>query len=228
MAFVSALFACVCGVALGLIGGWLRGFGELVTVRLVDVILCFPPILLALLVVTLLGPGAETMILVLSDPLHDGLCARDLRRGAVRAQQRLCRGCARAGRWPRPHPRPHHPAEHRRAGAGAVLAYGGGRHCGGERPVLSRPRRGAASPVLGLDDPRRAHNDGAGAIAADLALRRTHFDHHGYEHVVRRAARLGRPAHRRGPSAPAGDRPAAAWVGSGPSGAGAPCSMCAA
>ena len=66
VAFVSALFACVAGVALGLIGGWLRGFGELVTVRLVDVILCFPPILLALLVVTLLGPGAQTMILVLS------------------------------------------------------------------------------------------------------------------------------------------------------------------
>ena len=66
VAFVSALISCVGGVALGLIGGWLRGFGEFVTVRLVDVILCFPPILLALLVVTLLGPGAQTMILVLS------------------------------------------------------------------------------------------------------------------------------------------------------------------
>jgi peptide/nickel transport system permease protein len=31
-----------------------------------DVVLCFPPLLLALLVVTLLGPGAETLILVLS------------------------------------------------------------------------------------------------------------------------------------------------------------------
>ena len=66
VAFASALFACIGGVALGLIGGWLRGLGELLTVRLIDVILCFPPILLALLVVTLLGPGANTMILVLS------------------------------------------------------------------------------------------------------------------------------------------------------------------
>jgi len=31
-----------------------------------DIILCFPPVLLALLVVTLLGPGAATLILVLS------------------------------------------------------------------------------------------------------------------------------------------------------------------
>ncbi|MBL8690219.1 MAG: dipeptide/oligopeptide/nickel ABC transporter permease/ATP-binding protein [Rhodospirillaceae bacterium] len=51
---------------IGLVGGWFRGIGELLTVRLVDVILCFPPILLALLVVTLLGPGAATLILVLS------------------------------------------------------------------------------------------------------------------------------------------------------------------
>ena len=66
VAFVSALVAGVVGTVLGLVGGWFRGLGELLTVRLVDVILCLPPILLALLVVTLLGPGAGTLILVLS------------------------------------------------------------------------------------------------------------------------------------------------------------------
>jgi len=66
VAFVSALIAGLVGTTIGLIGGWFRGLGELLTVRLVDVILCFPPILLALLVVTLLGPGATTLILVLS------------------------------------------------------------------------------------------------------------------------------------------------------------------
>ncbi len=66
VAFASTLLAGLFGVALGLIGGWFRGLGELLAVRSVDVILCFPPILLALLVVTMLGPGAATLILVLS------------------------------------------------------------------------------------------------------------------------------------------------------------------
>ena len=66
VAFASALIAGAVGTMIGLVGGWFRGVGELLTVRLVDVILCFPPILLALLVVTLLGPGAATLVLVLS------------------------------------------------------------------------------------------------------------------------------------------------------------------
>jgi peptide/nickel transport system permease protein len=66
VAFASALIAGVIGTSLGLLGGWFRGLGETLAVRTVDVILCFPPVLLALLVVTLLGPGAATLILVLS------------------------------------------------------------------------------------------------------------------------------------------------------------------
>jgi peptide/nickel transport system permease protein len=66
VAFASALISGAIGTALGLIGGWFRGLGELLALRSADIILCFPPILLALLVVTLLGPGAGTLILVLS------------------------------------------------------------------------------------------------------------------------------------------------------------------
>ncbi|MXP64178.1 dipeptide/oligopeptide/nickel ABC transporter permease/ATP-binding protein [Roseomonas sp. M0104] len=66
VAFASALIAGIFGTLLGLIGGWFRGLGELLAVRSMDVILCFPPVLLALLVVTLMGPGAGTLILVLS------------------------------------------------------------------------------------------------------------------------------------------------------------------
>ena len=172
VAFASALFACVGGVALGLIGGWLRGFGELLTVRSIDVMLCFPPILLALLVVTLLGPGAQTMILVLSILYTPGfvrvtygevLSARS--HDYVEAVRALGAGRGRILL-------PHHPAEHRRAGAGAVLADGRGRHGGGERAVLPRPRRRAAGAVLGPDDPRRARHHGAGAAAAASGLAR--------------------------------------------------------
>ena len=66
VSIASALIACVIGTTLGLIGGWFRGLGELFTLRAVDIILCFPPILLAMLVVTLMGPGTATLVLVLS------------------------------------------------------------------------------------------------------------------------------------------------------------------
>jgi len=61
----SALIAAVIGTALGLCGGYFRGLVEILTVRTSEMILCLPPLLLALLVVTLLGPGAGTLILAL-------------------------------------------------------------------------------------------------------------------------------------------------------------------
>jgi peptide/nickel transport system permease protein len=66
VAFAASLTAGIIGTVIGIAGGFLRGLVELVLLRAVDVVLCFPPLLLALLVVTLLGPGAETLILVLS------------------------------------------------------------------------------------------------------------------------------------------------------------------
>ncbi len=66
VAFVSATIASVIGVLFGLFGAFFRGPFEFVTRRLADIVLCFPPILLALLVVTLFGPGVPTLIAVLS------------------------------------------------------------------------------------------------------------------------------------------------------------------
>ncbi len=66
VSFLAASFACIIGSLLGLVGGYFRGVIELMSVRLAEVVLCFPPMLLALLVVTLLGPGAVTLVLVLT------------------------------------------------------------------------------------------------------------------------------------------------------------------
>jgi peptide/nickel transport system permease protein len=66
VASVSAGVALVIGTALGVLGGFMRGIVEVLTMRSMDVVLCFPPILLALLIVTILGPGIGTLILVLS------------------------------------------------------------------------------------------------------------------------------------------------------------------
>ena len=66
VAFGAAVLAALAGTVLGILGGYFRGIVELATVRLAEVVLCFPPLLLALLVVTLLGPGAQTLIFSLS------------------------------------------------------------------------------------------------------------------------------------------------------------------
>jgi peptide/nickel transport system permease protein len=66
VSLAASLLACIGGVVLGLVGGTLRGVAELLMVRSMDVVLCFPPLLLALLVVTLFGPGASTLIPVLA------------------------------------------------------------------------------------------------------------------------------------------------------------------
>ncbi|HRD76133.1 MAG TPA: dipeptide/oligopeptide/nickel ABC transporter permease/ATP-binding protein [Hyphomicrobiaceae bacterium] len=66
VAFAAAAIACLVGTTLGLLGGWLRGLAEIMTLRVADVVLCFPPILLALLVVSVLGPGDRTLVVMLS------------------------------------------------------------------------------------------------------------------------------------------------------------------
>lgn len=61
VAIIASTLATVIGVTIGLIGGYFRGIAELMTLRVIDIVLSFPPILLALLVVTLFGPGAVTL-----------------------------------------------------------------------------------------------------------------------------------------------------------------------
>ncbi len=66
VAVTSSALACLVGTAMGLAGGFLGRVAELLALRSTDIVLCFPPLLLALLVVTLLGPGAATLIPVLA------------------------------------------------------------------------------------------------------------------------------------------------------------------
>ena len=66
VAFAATAAAAVAGTMLGILGGYFRGVVEFFTVRMAEIVLCFPPLLLALLVVTLLGPGAGTLIFSLA------------------------------------------------------------------------------------------------------------------------------------------------------------------
>jgi peptide/nickel transport system permease protein len=66
IAGASASTACLLGTAFGLAGGYLGWVAELLALRGADLVLCFPPLLLALLVVTILGPGTSTLIPILT------------------------------------------------------------------------------------------------------------------------------------------------------------------
>ncbi|MBW6399088.1 dipeptide/oligopeptide/nickel ABC transporter permease/ATP-binding protein [Roseomonas sp. HJA6] len=62
IALAAAAFGCIVGVLFGMAGGFLRGAVETVILRSTDALLCFPPLLLALLAVTLMGVGYSTLI----------------------------------------------------------------------------------------------------------------------------------------------------------------------
>lgn len=66
VALLASLIALVTGTFIGLIGAYFRGLFEFIAMRVSDVVLFFPPILLALLVVTIFGPGATTLVAVLA------------------------------------------------------------------------------------------------------------------------------------------------------------------
>jgi oligopeptide/dipeptide ABC transporter ATP-binding protein len=62
VALATGAVAALIGITAGMIGGYFGGIAEVMTVRLAEFMLAFPPILLALLVIALTGPGAGTLI----------------------------------------------------------------------------------------------------------------------------------------------------------------------
>jgi peptide/nickel transport system permease protein len=65
VAILSVLVSTLVGVTLGMTSAWFRGFVEVIVMRLVDIILSIPAVLLAVLTVAVLGPGFFKLIMVL-------------------------------------------------------------------------------------------------------------------------------------------------------------------
>ncbi len=215
VALAASALACIFGTLLGLLGGFLGGFVEFLSIRSMDIVLCFPPLLLALLIVTLLGPGASTLIPVLAVLFLPGF-VRVVYAGvlSVRSQEYVeAMRALGAGQL--------------RIMLGTILPNVGGpvlvqlslaaavRRGARIGPVLSRARRRPALAFLGPDDRRRAQHHGAGPAAAGLALRRAERHHPRPERALRRAARRLRSAradqgrHRLAPAGGAAGRPRA-------------------
>ncbi|MDD4658306.1 MAG: ABC transporter permease [Eubacteriales bacterium] len=65
ISFFSMLLASVLGIALGIVAGFYRGFFEKLIMRLIDITLCFPPIVVAIFVVSFFGSSAAHLICVI-------------------------------------------------------------------------------------------------------------------------------------------------------------------
>lgn len=65
VALLSVAVSLTAGALLGMLAAWFRGWVEVLIMRLVDIMLSIPAILLAVLTVAVLGPGFVKLILVL-------------------------------------------------------------------------------------------------------------------------------------------------------------------
>lgn len=63
--FIAVIIAAVSGWILGTVAGFTGGYVDEIIMRIMDVFLTFPPLLLALVVVTVLGPGISNMMLAI-------------------------------------------------------------------------------------------------------------------------------------------------------------------
>lgn len=66
VAVLSVLLSGVFGTALGLIAGYRRGWVEIAVMRIADVFLSIPAVLLAIITVAVLGPSLVNVVLVLA------------------------------------------------------------------------------------------------------------------------------------------------------------------
>ncbi len=85
---ISVSIAAVCGLIIGLIAGYYGGIIDSILMRLIDIMLAFPGILLALAIVSILGPSLANLMIavgVSSIPAY----ARLVRGSVLSAKQNL-------------------------------------------------------------------------------------------------------------------------------------------
>ncbi len=66
VAFVAATLAAVVGAFLGLVAGWRGGWVDVVVSRAVEIWMAFPPVLLSILLVAVVGAGVGSVIIAIA------------------------------------------------------------------------------------------------------------------------------------------------------------------
>jgi peptide/nickel transport system permease protein len=92
---MAVAIAALAGVAIGLLAGYTGGGLDLVAMRMIDVVLAFPAILLALVMITMLRPSIESLMVAMGI-VYAPRFARLARGGALAAKRESYVEAARA------------------------------------------------------------------------------------------------------------------------------------
>ncbi len=65
VAMIAGTLTCIIGAALGLIAGYYRGWPDRIISRFIDIWMAFPPVLFAILLIAVLGPGLLSIIIAI-------------------------------------------------------------------------------------------------------------------------------------------------------------------
>ena len=65
VALVAGTLTCLIGATLGLVAGYYRGWPDRIISRFVDIWMAFPPVLFAILLIAVLGPGLISIIIAI-------------------------------------------------------------------------------------------------------------------------------------------------------------------
>jgi len=87
VAFASVAGATIFGTIIGLFAAWWGGLGDGVLMRIMDVLLAFPAILLALLIIAIVGPGTFTSVAAIAI-VYTPIFARVVRGPALSLKRR--------------------------------------------------------------------------------------------------------------------------------------------
>ncbi|MBB4052983.1 peptide/nickel transport system permease protein [Devosia subaequoris] len=87
IAFASVAIATVAGTIIGLLSAWWGGLWDGIFMRVMDVLLAFPAILLALLIIAIVGPGTMTSVAAIAI-VYTPIFARVVRGPALSLKQR--------------------------------------------------------------------------------------------------------------------------------------------
>lgn len=87
IAFASVAWATIAGTIIGLLAAWWGTLWDGILMRLMDVLLAFPAILLALLIIAIVGPGTTTSIAAIGI-VYTPIFARVVRGPALSLKQR--------------------------------------------------------------------------------------------------------------------------------------------
>lgn len=87
IAFASVAIATIAGTIIGLVSAWWGGIWDGIFMRVMDVLLAFPAILLALLIIAIVGPGTMTSVAAIAI-VYTPIFARVVRGPALSLKQR--------------------------------------------------------------------------------------------------------------------------------------------